>query len=97
VVIGDFSRDGVPDIATAVTSHADGTAARAVFSNGVDHPSPAAGGDTFTGQWSRAADQWVTVGSVTIPMRPEVHAGLAVTSHDAGATTTAHFSGFFFP
>jgi regulation of enolase protein 1 (concanavalin A-like superfamily) len=49
-------------------------------------------GDTFTGYWSTNGTDWNWVDSVTINMSSEVHAGLAVTSHEDGTLCTATFS-----
>jgi hypothetical protein len=49
-------------------------------------------GSTFTGSFSINGTTWTTVASQTITMPANVFVGLAVTSHNVGATTTAIIS-----
>jgi regulation of enolase protein 1 (concanavalin A-like superfamily) len=49
-------------------------------------------GSTFTGYASNTGTNWTQVGSATISMAANVQVGLAVTSHNAQALTTATFS-----
>jgi len=37
--------------------------------------------NTFTGEWSTDNTTWRTLGSITVTMGTDVHAGLALTSH----------------
>jgi M6 family metalloprotease-like protein len=46
---------------------------------------------TFTGYASEDGVTWRTLGSVKVPMYPDVHAGLAVTSHTVTTLATAVF------
>jgi regulation of enolase protein 1 (concanavalin A-like superfamily) len=48
-------------------------------------------GNTFTGSASEDGVTWRTIGSVTFPMTFDYLVGLAVSSHNAAATTTAMF------
>jgi hypothetical protein len=49
-------------------------------------------GSTFTGSISTNGTTWTTVASQTVTMPTNVFVGLAVTSHNTGATTTAIIS-----
>jgi fibro-slime domain-containing protein len=49
-------------------------------------------GNTITGYRSSNGSSWIQVLSKTIPMTDSVYVGLALTSHNAGAKTTALFS-----
>ncbi len=49
-------------------------------------------GNQFTGEW-RNGGTWQTLGSIDVAMRPEILVGLAATSHNPSAATTAYFSG----
>ena len=51
------------------------------------------GGDLFTAYDSADGVAWTLVGTETIPMGATVFAGIAVTSHNPGATATATFDG----
>jgi glucose/arabinose dehydrogenase/regulation of enolase protein 1 (concanavalin A-like superfamily) len=46
-------------------------------------------GDTFAGAVSANGTSWVSIGSAVIPMARRVYVGLAVTSHNGSAATTA--------
>ncbi|HQK38068.1 MAG TPA: Ig-like domain-containing protein, partial [Bacteroidales bacterium] len=48
-------------------------------------------GNTFTSYWSSNGSAWSQIGSVTISMASQAYIGLAVTSHNDGATSTAVF------
>ena len=48
-------------------------------------------GNTFTAAMSTDGTAWTIVGSDTIPMTGDVHAGLAVSSHEASQLATATF------
>lgn len=49
-------------------------------------------GSTFSGYESTDGVNWVLVGTETIPMAQSVYVGLAVTSHNVSATSTATFT-----
>ncbi|HWW83918.1 MAG TPA: LamG-like jellyroll fold domain-containing protein, partial [Vicinamibacterales bacterium] len=49
-------------------------------------------GNTFTGYYSATGSTWILMGSVTVPMTAQAYVGLAVTSHNASALTTATLS-----
>jgi len=49
-------------------------------------------GTKVTTYWSANGTTWTTMGSVTLPIGSSAYVGLAVTSHDAGARTTATVS-----
>ena len=46
-------------------------------------------GNAFTGYTSTDGATWTTIGTITIPMAPEVSAALVVTSHNTAVRTTA--------
>jgi hypothetical protein len=48
-------------------------------------------GNTFVGSVSADGTNWTAVGTVTIPMTPQVYIGLAVTSHNNATVSTAMF------
>ena len=50
-------------------------------------------GDVFNAYSSLSGADWTPVGTVTLKMSATTYVGLAVTSHDAGRTATAHFTG----
>jgi len=50
-------------------------------------------GDTFTGYRSDNGTDWLNTGTVTVAMADDVLVGMAVTSHNWGALTTAVFEG----
>lgn len=47
--------------------------------------------NTFTGEWSTDNTTWRTLGSITVTMGTDVHAGLGLTSHNTAATGSAIF------
>jgi len=49
-------------------------------------------GNTVTTYWSTTGSSWTTIGSVTLPLGASAYVGIAVTSHNAGARTTATVS-----
>lgn len=49
-------------------------------------------GNTVTTYWSTTGTSWTTIGSVTLPLGASAYVGIAVTSHNAGARTTATVS-----
>jgi regulation of enolase protein 1 (concanavalin A-like superfamily) len=49
-------------------------------------------GNTVTTYWSTTGSSWTTIGSVTLPLGASAYVGVAVTSHNAGARTTATVS-----
>lgn len=49
-------------------------------------------GNTVTTYWSSTGTTWTTIGSVTLPLNASAYVGIAVTSHDTGARTTATVS-----
>ncbi len=49
-------------------------------------------GNTVTTYWSANGSSWTTMGSVTLPLNASAYVGIAVTSHNAGARTTATVS-----
>jgi regulation of enolase protein 1 (concanavalin A-like superfamily) len=49
-------------------------------------------GSAFTASESANGTTWAVIGSQTITMQPTIYAGLAVTSHNTGALSTATFS-----
>ena len=49
-------------------------------------------GNTVTTYWSATGSSWTTIGSVTLPLNASAYVGIAVTSHNAGARTTATVS-----
>jgi regulation of enolase protein 1 (concanavalin A-like superfamily) len=51
-------------------------------------------GDLFESYRSSNGTSWTRIGTDTIPMGDTVYVGLAVTSHNTGATTTAVIDGF---
>jgi regulation of enolase protein 1 (concanavalin A-like superfamily) len=48
-------------------------------------------GALITASWSADGQQWTLMATETMPMASTIYAGLAVTSHDAGALATAMF------
>jgi regulation of enolase protein 1 (concanavalin A-like superfamily) len=48
-------------------------------------------GSVFTGYWSADGRTYTEVGTITLPMNEVASLGVAATSHNAGATTTAVF------
>jgi regulation of enolase protein 1 (concanavalin A-like superfamily) len=48
-------------------------------------------GDVFTGYWSTDGVTFTKVGTITVPMNDGTSVGLAATSHNTAATTTAVF------
>ena len=46
-------------------------------------------GDDFTGSWSPDGSTWTVVGTTTLALTDPILVGIAVTSHSAGAITTA--------
>ena len=49
-------------------------------------------GNTVTTYWSADGSSWTTIGSVTLPLNTSAYVGIAVTSHNPGARTTATVS-----
>ncbi len=49
-------------------------------------------GSRVTTYWSANGTSWTTVGSVTLPLNTSAYVGIAVTSHNSGARTTATVS-----
>ena len=49
-------------------------------------------GNTVTTYWSATGSNWTTIGSVTLPLNASAYVGIAVTSHNPGARTTATVS-----
>jgi len=49
-------------------------------------------GNTVTTYWSATGSSWTTIGSVTLPLNASAYVGIAVTSHNSGARTTATVS-----
>jgi regulation of enolase protein 1 (concanavalin A-like superfamily) len=49
-------------------------------------------GNSVTTYWSANGSSWTTIGSVTLPLNASAYVGIAVTSHNAGARTTATVS-----
>jgi regulation of enolase protein 1 (concanavalin A-like superfamily) len=49
-------------------------------------------GNTVTTYWSANGSTWTAMGSVTLPLNASAYVGIAVTSHNAGARTTATVS-----
>jgi regulation of enolase protein 1 (concanavalin A-like superfamily) len=49
-------------------------------------------GNTVTTYWSTTGSSWTTMGSVSLPLGTSAYVGIAVTSHDPGARTTATVS-----
>jgi regulation of enolase protein 1 (concanavalin A-like superfamily) len=49
-------------------------------------------GNTVTTYWSATGSSWTTIGSVTLPLNASAYVGIAVTSHNTGARTTATVS-----
>jgi regulation of enolase protein 1 (concanavalin A-like superfamily) len=49
-------------------------------------------GNKVTAYWSTTGTSWTTIGSVTLPLNASAYVGIAVTSHNAGARTTAKVS-----
>jgi regulation of enolase protein 1 (concanavalin A-like superfamily) len=49
-------------------------------------------GNTVTTYWSATGSNWTRIGSVTLPLNASAYVGIAVTSHNIGARTTATVS-----
>lgn len=49
-------------------------------------------GNTVTTSWSATGSSWTTIGSVALPLGASAYVGIAVTSHNVGARTTATVS-----
>jgi regulation of enolase protein 1 (concanavalin A-like superfamily) len=79
-----FLRRLETDIASEVTAQSDVSTPVWVKLNRV--------GNNFTGRYSIDGTNWITLGTVTIPMSSTVYIGFVVCSHDNNATCVAEFS-----
>jgi regulation of enolase protein 1 (concanavalin A-like superfamily) len=79
-----FERRAVPGGTSSRTSGSGGAAPRWL--------KIARKGSTFTASESATGTTWAVIGSQTITMQSTIYVGLAVTSHNAGALSTATFS-----